>query len=172
MTGLYEDVRQVVRDGDIVFIHGSWNRPIQALIMFFTGSEFSHCAIAFWIDTPSGKRLMCVEAQGMSRRRILTLSYYDDAAMTIIPAPKPWTQVRHIALEEIGKKQYGMFEAIYVGIQEFIHRHTGRHLPRLNMKGEICSEFIAKVYDLEDRDVSPQKLYEQLIKKASEEAFK
>lgn len=165
MFGLtYDEVRELVQDGDIVFIHGSWYRPIQALIMFFTGSEFSHCAIAFWAKTPAGARLMCVEAQGGSRRRILTLNYYDDALMTIVRAPKEWSEVREVALEDIGRKTYSFLEATYVGIREFLQRRTSLKLPRLNTRHEICSEFIAKVYDLPETDISPQKLYEQLTK--------
>jgi Permuted papain-like amidase enzyme, YaeF/YiiX, C92 family len=159
----YEEARSVVKDGDIVFIHGQWNDPIQAVVMFFTASLFSHVCIAFWATTPQGKMLMCVEAQGKTRRRIFPLSFYSDNEMTVIVAPKPWKTVESFALSKVGKAEYGMLEAMYVGAREFVLRHTGYKLPvRYNNK-EYCSTFVASVYGLDVESGSPQTLYEHLV---------
>ena len=131
--------------------------------MFVTDSPFSHVCIAFWVDTPSGKRLMCVEAQERSRRRIFALSYYEGSEMTIIAAPKPWEDVRAAALMHVGQAQYGWLEAIYVGVRELIERKTRIKLPMRGFAREFCSAFVANIYQLDRRDVSPQALYEQLL---------
>jgi hypothetical protein len=159
----YEEARSVVKDGDIVFIHGEWHDPIQAVIMLFTASLFSHVCIAFWVNTPNGKRLMCVEAQGRSRRRIFPLSFYSDNYMTVVQAPKPWNTVKAHALSKVGKADYGMGEAIYVGLREWIIRHTGYKLPLRPKTKEYCSTFVAAVYELDVVDGSPQTLYEHLL---------
>lgn len=160
----YEQARQIIKDGDIVFIHGSWKQPIQALIMFFTFSRFAHVCVAFWQDLGGEeKRLMCVESQGLAKRRILSLSFYKNKKMTIVSAPKAWDLVKEKALSRIGQVKYGYFEAVWVGLREFFQKTLGVRLPRLDTAGEICSEFVAEVYDLPEDNVSPQKLFEQLI---------
>jgi hypothetical protein len=168
MTRLtYEEARSVVKDGDIVFINGQWNDPIEAVVMFFTASMFSHVCIAFWATTPQGKLLLCVEAQGSTRRRIFPLSFYSDNLLTVVAAPRPWKTVEAFALSKVGKAEYGMVEAMYVGVREFILRHTGYKLPaRFNNK-EYCSTFVAAVYDLEVESGSPQTLYEHLLQQYS-----
>lgn len=163
----YDEARTVVQDGDIVFIHGSWRDPISAVIMFITASLFSHVCIAFWISTPEGRMLMCVEAQGRTRRRIFPLSYYSDQMMTVIPAPKPWSVVKQHALSKVGHADYGMFEAIYVGIREFVARVTGYWLPARLHNKEYCSTLVASVYELQDIDGSPQALHDRLIATSS-----
>jgi hypothetical protein len=164
MTRLtYEEARTVVKDGDIVFVHGQWNDPIQAVVMFFTASLFSHVCIAFWAKAPQGRILLCVEAQGKAKRRIFPLSLYSDNHLTVIAAPKPWKTVESFALSKVGKAEYGMVEAMYVGVREFIFRHTGYKMPvRFNSR-EYCSTFVAAVYDLDVESGSPQTLYEHLV---------
>ena len=140
----YEQARQIIKDGDIVFIHGSWKQPIQALIMFFTFSRFAHVCVAFWQDLGGEeKRLMCVESQGLAKRRILSLSFYKNKKMTIVSAPKAWDLVKEKALSRIGQVKYGYFEAVWVGLRQFFQKTLGVRLPRLDTAGEICSEFVA-----------------------------
>lgn len=146
-----------------MFIHGSWRDPIQAIIMLFTASPFSHVCIAFWVEMGSRKRLMCVEAQTKAKRRILSLGYYDDLMMTVIAAPTPWEHVQTDALSAVGTVTYGLIEAICVGISEFIKRLTGIRMPVRDRDREYCSRFVADVYQLPNRTGSPQVLYEQLL---------
>ena len=159
----YEQARTVITDGDIVFIHGSWRDPLQAIIMLFTASPFSHVCVAFWVETGIGRRLMCVEAQAKARRRILTMGYYEDSEMTVLAAPLPWQDVRASALSRVGKAHYGLAEAMYVGICEFVKRRTGIKLPMRPVSREYCSTFVADMYQLPVRTGSPQALYEQLL---------
>lgn len=164
MTKLsYQEARLLIQDGDVVFIHGSWRRPIQALIMWFTNSKFSHVCLAFKVTTGGVERLMCVEAQGKTKRRILNLSFYDDKDMTILAAPRDWAEIQGKALERVGKAKYSFLAAAYIGVRELVHRTLDIKLPSLDLPHEICSEFIAKVVGLPDTDVSPQVLYEDLL---------
>lgn len=164
MTKLtYEEARPLIQDGDIVFIHGSWRKPIQALIMWVTGSTFSHVCLAFKVQTGGVERLMCVEAQGMTKRRILNLSFYDNRYVTVLAAPRDWSEIQDSALEKVGKAKYSMLTTVYVGVRELLHRLIDVKLPSLDLPHEICSEFIAKVVGLKDTDVSPQALYEDLL---------
>ena len=164
----YEEARPYIEDGDIVFIHGSWKRPVQALIMMFTASNFSHVCIAFKMRTGTEERLMCVESQGTTRRRIVNLSFYDKRMVTVIKAPKAWEEIQGPALERIGKAKYSMFAAAYIGTRELIYRAFNLRLPSLNLSHEICSEFVASVLGLEETEISPQVLYEELMKISEE----
>lgn len=164
----YTEARPYIENGDIVFVHGSWKHPIQSLIMLFTASEFSHVCIAFKINTGTEERLMCVESQGNTRRRILNLSFYDDRTLTVVKAPKRWEDVQQVALERIGDEKYNFIAAAYIGIRELVSRAFNLHLPSLNLPHEICSEFVASVYGLEETEISPQLLYEELMKISEE----
>lgn len=164
MTRLtYDEARNVIQDGDIVFINGSWRDPISAAVMFFTASTYSHVCIAFWVPTAIGRLLMCVEAQGRTRRRIFPLSYYADQTFTVVAAPKSWDDVKHNALSKVGHADYGMIEAIYVGLREFVARTFGYSLPIRPHNKEYCSALVAAVYGLPDVHGSPQVLYDQLL---------
>lgn len=158
----YEEARDLIGDGDVVFIRGKWTNPISAAVMFFTGSPLSHVCIAFWVNTTFGKKLMCVEAQGRSKRRTFPLSFYGDHHIDVIRAPKPWNSVRANALSGVGRTEYGMGEAVYIGLTEFLHRHTGRRLPWRHIQREYCSSFVAAVYQLDFHGGSPQVLYDLL----------
>lgn len=159
----YDEARNVIQDGDIVFINGSWRDPVSAVVMFFTASTFSHVCIAFWVPTSHGRMLMCVEAQGRTRRRIFPLSYYADQMLTVVAAPKPWDDVKQHALSKVGRADYGMFEAIYVGLREFVAREFKYSLPIRPHNKEYCSALVAAVYELQDVHGSPQVLYDQLL---------
>lgn len=162
----YEQVREIAEDGDIVFVHGSWKRPLQAAIMFLTRSEYSHCFIVFWVQTHTGRRLLVVEAQGGTKRRILNASFYENRTLSLVRAPKEWGTVEAAALASVGKKGYGYFDALYVGIRDFLWKALNIRIPSNDFPSEICSEFIARVYDLPQKNVSPQGLLEMLKNEA------
>ncbi len=164
----YQEARPYIEDGDIVFIHGSWKSPINAIIMWFTKSSFSHVCIAFKMKTGNVERLMCVEAQGSTRRRILTLSFYDERKVTVIKALKPWTEIQDKALERVGVAKYNLLAATYIGIREYVLKTFGYTLPSLQLRHEICSEFVAEVLGLSETEISPQVLYEELMKISGE----
>ncbi len=90
----YEQYRDIAQDGDIIFIRGVKNSFVQSVIMFFTDSPYSHVGIAFWAIINDSPRLMIVEAQGGSNRRIINLSFYNDGTLIdVIKAPMSWLKV-------------------------------------------------------------------------------
>lgn len=160
----YEELRDIVCDGDIVFVHGSRKSIISAIIMLVTRSQFSHVFICFCHKTKNKDvRWLLVEAQKGSKRRILNLSYYENKKFSIIKAPTKWSNVEDIALERVGKVKYGLCEAIYVGLVDLFWNAFRIKLPKFNIGTEICSEFVARVYNLPEKNVSPQKLWTQLL---------
>ena len=161
----YESVRDTIKDGDLLFVHGNWTwkHPIQAIIMAATGSSLYHVGICFWMNTADTPRLMMVESHGGSNRRILNASFYDDHKVSVLPAPKPWSkEVCDVALAKVGKEDYGYMDAIYVGFRDFMLQHFSVHLPERHFDDEICSEFVANVYDLPQKAISPKDLWAML----------
>lgn len=157
----YENGRSLIKDGDIIFIRNK-KHITSRIIHFFTMSKYSHVGIAFWAKVGGISRLMMVEAQGGNKLRIVNISYYTNDQLDVVPAPKPWASVMGLALQHVGLNRYGWLDALYVGLREFTFNLTGIRLPRLNFPGEICSEFVARIYDTPDWNVSPQRLFEQL----------
>lgn len=159
----FVEAREHIMDGDIVFIKNR-RGPLSSLIHVFTRSVYSHVGIAFWMKTGNVRRLMMVEAQGGTSRRIVNLSKYAGDDLDVIEAPQEWDSVVNTALKKLSEVPYGYFEALYVGIVEFAQQYWNITLPRKNFDGEICSEFVARVYDLPEKHISPQGLFEQLAK--------
>lgn len=163
----FSDATEMIEDGDIVFVHGSPFSVIQRLIMFLTGSTFSHCCIAFRVEIDNVQQLMCVEAQSHTTRRIIPLAFYRSHPLTIVTAPQPWEQVKGYALRGVGVAKYNILRAIYIGISEYVKRRFNKRLPAIERMDEICSEFCGDVYGL-NISGSPQVLYEALMEITSE----
>lgn len=158
----YEQARLDIQDGDIIFIKNNKGLFLPQLIRFFTRSPYTHVGIAFWITTGSADRLMVVEAQGGAKRRIVNLSYYEDDHIDVVEAPKDWDRVSEKAIERLNQVPYGWLQALYVGVREFLLQYFNVKLPMRDLPGEICSEFVARIYDLPERHISPQLLLDQL----------
>jgi hypothetical protein len=162
----FED-RENVLDGDIIFVK---NDPslTSKIIRFFTKSRYSHCGIAFWIHSSGAKRLMMVEAQNSTKRRIVNASNYDYVNLDIVSGQKPWSEIEGDALMGLGLIDYSMREAIEVGAKEFMLKYFNINLPiTKDEPGEICSQFIAKLQGVDNVMLSPEGLYEALLKKGS-----
>lgn len=161
----YEQGRSLVENGDIVFIANK-RGILPQLIRFVTRSNFSHAAIAFWVDTAAGKRLMTVQTQTNNKRFVMNLNAMDNCDLYIITSPTPWEEVAPLALSKLDKVPYSYMEALSVGLHEFLVKYFNVVIKQHNhnFSGEICSEFIARVLNLDNVHVSPQGLYEQLIK--------
>lgn len=162
----YEQGRDQIQDGDIVFM-AKRSDIISKLIDFFTAGSFSHVNIAFWMEVDGIKRLMAVEAQGKTNRRIINMSnyaYFKKAEMYVVTPPKNWTDIDHIALAKLGQVQYSYLEAIWVGLREFLLKRLNIKISEKNFPGQICSEFVAATYGLEDILLSPNALYAELMK--------
>lgn len=158
----YKEARDHINDGDIVFIRDKVG-PLTSLVRFFTKSKYSHVGIAFWIHTAGKKRLMMVEAQGGAKRRIVNISYYDSINLDVIGAPKSWDEVGFNALDKLNKVSYGYIEALYVGLREFLLQYFDIKLKAFDLPGEICSEYVANVYSLPKKHISPNLLCKQLL---------
>lgn len=162
----FED-RELVLDGDIIFVK---NDPslTSKIIRFFTKSKYSHCGIAFWIHSSGTKRLMLVEAQNSTKRRIVNASNYDYVNLDIVSGQKPWCEIESDALMGLGLENYNVLEAVEIGTKEFMLKYFNINLPCSKDKpGEICSQFIAKLQGLDNIMVSPEGLYCELLKKGS-----
>jgi hypothetical protein len=158
----YDQLRQTVKNGDLIFQHGSRRRPFQLLIMAVTGSRYCHVGMAFWVTLSRKRRLMVVEAQNDGKRRIVTASFYRDDTFDVIRAPVPWRGIEDHALERVGEEEYSYLTALYVGLRELFMRKFNLRLPRISLDGEICSEFMARLIGLPDTNVSPQGLFTHL----------
>lgn len=159
----YDQARELIEDGDIVFVWGSWKDFTSGLIMYFTNSKFTHVFICFDHPTDNGPRKLLVEAQKGSARRILNFSFYENKYFSIIKAPKQWKEVNGVALDRVGKVKYGLLEAIYAGLSDYVWHVFRIRLPKFSLSSEYCSEFVARVYDLPEKEVSPQKLWNLLL---------
>lgn len=160
----YEQGRHFIQDGDLIFVANKRGIILPTLIRFFTKSIFSHTAIAFWIDTPAGKRLLAVQAQGGNKRFIQNLSALDKCDLYVVPSSKAWSDVAQQALVKLDKVPYSFLEAIYVGLREFLMTRFNWTIKEKSFSGEICSEFTARVEEFPDVYISPQRLYEEATK--------
>lgn len=160
-TITYDQARDKINDGDIIFIRNAFTFTSK-IIRLFTRSKYSHVGIAFWAIIGGEERLMIVEAQGGTRRRIVNMSFYAKNQIDVVAAPRPWPEYAKRALENIGLEEYGWFEAIYVGIRESLLTYLNIILSPKDLPGEICSEYVAKMLDFPVPHVSPQGLMTQL----------
>lgn len=164
-TLTYDQARDLIQDGDIIFIANK-KGFFSSVVRWATKSRFSHCNIAFWVDVQGVKRLLVVEAQGGTKRRIINLSYYVDymdASLYVVTPPRPWPSVTSLALAKVGDIQYNYVEAIYVGLRDFLWHSLRIKIPARSFTGEICSEFIANVFGLPIQDPSPEDIYNALM---------
>jgi hypothetical protein len=158
----YDQARLIIKDGDIVFISTATPSLVGRIITAVTGSPFTHVCIAFWIVVGGKSRLMCVEAQGGTSRRIINLSYYSNKNIVVVIPPPSWEMACDPALSKVATVPYGWGEAAYVGLRDVASRRFNIKLPKKNLEHEICSEFVADVYSLANACVSPGDLYKEL----------
>jgi hypothetical protein len=160
----YRTIRPQIEDGDLVFVRNGTTLTSK-VIQVCTRSIYSHVGIAFWTQIASTRRLMVIEAQGGSTRRIISMSFYENAGLDIIKAPRPWEEYADEALESVGQAKYGWMDAFYVGMREGAFKYFNTTLPFRDFSGEICSEFAARMLQLENVHVSPQGLVDELTRK-------
>jgi len=158
----YQEQRSNIQDGDIVFIHKK-HTIVSYLIATITRSQFTHVGIAFWmrVQGTTQRRLMIAEAQRLTKRRIINMSYYSERKMTIVASPKDWIGYSDEALAHLGQINYSWLDVFYIGFREFFSKWID--IKHRNFSGEICSEYVAKLMGLDEISVSPQLLYTKLI---------
>ena len=163
-TRSFRNAQPTIRDGDLIFVRNK-NAWFSKIIRFATRSQYSHVGIAFWITVAGKEHLMVIEAQGGTERRIITMDYYSDTGIDVIRAPRVWSEYCDVAFEQVGKLKYGWREAIYVGLRELLFKYAKIRLPPRDFDGEICSEFAARMMQLDNFHVSPQGLIDALAEK-------
>lgn len=155
----YQTVRSIAKDGDVLFLHVDKKNLLSRVTAFFTKSLFTHAAFLFWYKD----RLMLVESTTHGGIRIVQASTYSDREITLVSAPKSWTDIEGSALSRSGTSEYGWFSAFYIGLREFFFTHFDVKLPQdKDNRNKACSEFVAEVLELADVDVSPGKLHKML----------
>lgn len=161
ITRSYRAARSTILDGDLIFVRNGTSLTSKT-IQTVTKSIYSHVGIAFSTTIADKSRLMIVEAQGGTARRIINMSFYENDSLDVVRAPRPWLEYADEALESVGRIKYGWMEAAYVGIREGALKHFSWKLPFKDFSGEICSEFAARMVGIETHHVSPQGLMDIL----------
>ena len=118
--------------------------------------------LLFGLHLKDSPRLMIVEAQGRTVRRILNMSYYKEVDFDVYSAPLDWTSVCDSALQGVGTEKYGYIDALWVGVREKMSVMFNMKLPHFKFSGQICSEFVASLYRINPSEVSPQGLVNEL----------
>lgn len=157
----YNTFRVAVQDGDLIFIKPKsvWSR----FITFITGGSFSHCGIALWLTDGISAKLFIVEAVA-SGRRLVSMRYYSNRSLSLLRVGLEYSPATENMLFNTGYP-YGWWDFISVGIKELLLR-VGITSFFLDGRGEICSEFVAKVlrkyvskFEQLDTHISPSRLY-------------
>ncbi len=163
----YSQKRNDIKDGDIVFIHKK-STLTSFLIAAITRSKFTHVGIAFWmrIQGTTQRRLMIVEAQRSTKRRVINMSFYSNRGLTLVASPKEWIGYSEKALSNLGKIDYSWLDVLYVGFREFLSKWiTIKHR---DFSGEMCSEYVAELLDFDEVSISPQLLFSKLLDRGEE----
>ena len=162
----YETVRAIAKDGDIIFLHVNEEDFLSRVTSWFTKSPYTHAAFVFSFK----ERLMVVESTTHGGQRIVNASIYADRKLDLVPAIRPWEEIEEDALSKIGMVKYGWFSAIWLGLRDFCSVHFDWKLPPdKKNRNKACSEFVAEKLGLEDVDLSPRMLYNELNRIHAEE---
>ncbi len=159
----YNEIRNNIQNGDVLFFDSRPYNLLQQTIRLFTGTKKVHVGIAYWIVENDISRLMVIEAQGGSNRRIVNIGAYCGYNMTVVKQQlKLWKDMRY-CLDRIGIIKYSYTTALIAGVNDLIKQYFGKKIIISDkFKGEICSEFVARVLDLPDTIISPGNLYDYL----------
>lgn len=155
----YEEIRNIAKDGDIIFLTVDKKNILSRITSWFTKSPYTHAAFLFWYKN----RLMVSESTTHGGLRIVQASMYSTRNIDIISAPRSWEQIENSALEKIGTTKYGWFSAIYIGLREFMFTHFDVKLPSTTKnRNKACSEYVAEILEMPETDISPKNLYKKL----------
>lgn len=155
----YNKVRDIAKDGDIVFLHVNNSNLLSRLTAYITKSRLTHVAFVFWYNG----RLLLAESTTHGGSRIATASHYKDRDFELCSAPVPWESITTEALTRSGESTYGWLSAIYIGIKNWLLIHANIKLKSFNNnKDKACSEYVAELLGLTDADISPQQLFDHL----------
>ncbi len=161
----YSEIRQLFKNGDIVFFSKGKKNLVRRAITWFTGGPFYHVGIAFWIELDHGeKRLMLAEAQP-DGFRIINLRFYNDRDMTVFSCPVDWAIIREAVTGAAGGVQYSLADLAMVGLHERFGTPISQ---RFKSSGGVCSTIVADMLKTGgfanlEVIVSPQRLHDQFL---------
>lgn len=168
IAGTYGDLRNSLKDGQLVFIRG--NTLFQKFVKLVTNGEYTHCGILVWMTDQNGyKNLMVIESS-IGGTRIVTLRSYVHRGFTLVDMGFDWIKHGPKILDETGSTHYSIFNFITIGVKELLLRAGLTKLAGYithKGSGEVCSEFIAdelRAQGMEgDIAISPSALYKKLL---------
>lgn len=164
----YEQARNVISDGDLVFFKNGptiWSKATK----IGTGFSEYHCGIAFWVrDARYKSRLFIVEAH-QGGRRIVSLSSYQKFEFDVIASPLDWEMHCDPVLDGCGVIPYSYVEYAWIGALEL----CGIKRRGEDDYGEVCSKMVANYckaggIDVGNTDISPGKLKQTLLERGCE----
>ena len=164
----YDDVREHIKDGYIVFFEAQTFK--QKIITTITGGKYSHCGIATWMTDSIGMpRLMLIEST-LGGCRLINLRSYANRNMTFLAVGLNWDQVSNYAIDKTGHVGYGNFDFISIGLKDLLTKLGFKWIAKFikNRSGEVCSEMVADIlaytgkYDIYDTLISPSDLFTYL----------
>lgn len=150
-----------IQSGDILFFEADvWYRdPFVQLIKWVTRSPIVHCGIACWVH----RELFVLESQYGRDRTLTHIDTYFGRKVIVVKPPYNWDSISAIWLSTVSHVPYGYMDLLAVGVVN-IFKDIGIKITLPNYKGEICSEFVAKVCNISPSNISPAQLF-QILKK-------
>lgn len=141
-TYSYDEARELIKDGDILFLRCTKKSPIVSrIISYITKSPYHHVAIAFWLYSSSGDRRLFMMEASAGGRRIAPLSLYKNRNFDIVrmkDKPK-WDDIAAQVLEPVGSVPYSYVSLITMAAEEIFGKKSKDY------NGEVCSEAAAKI---------------------------
>lgn len=134
----YVDVRDRIKDGDLILVKGNWKSLFRAGIKIVTKSPYTHAGLAVWLDGG----LWIAEING-GGNHVIPMSQIKDP-FDVFECPVDRLFVRTSILELLrDHHSYAFLELLRI----FIYRLTGLITPELSQDGSyVCNEYVARVY--------------------------
>jgi hypothetical protein len=131
----YEEARDNIKNGDFIFFRSK--NAFGKMMKLFTGSYYTHCAIAMWINVDGfvNDRLFIVEQYAFGRR-ITKLSSSHNKSFDIIASPIDWNLYCNDLLDGTAQVGYPILDYINVVLREKFGVKV------FDAKGEVCSEML------------------------------
>ncbi len=149
--------KSLILSGDILFFTA--NDLVGKAITEITSGDYCHVAVAF---ADSTGRLMVLECQGGTPKRVVDLSFYEGRTVAIVGTVKAWGTLRDKAVQGLGAAGYDYIEAGLAGFGALVARETNWRL-ETHASGHICSTFIAQLFGVTDEVIAPAELFELLL---------
>lgn len=161
LTKSHSSLNESIRSGDILFFEGAAfaKDPLVYLIKVITRSEITHVAIAYWIKT----ELFVIESQYGKDRVLTHIDNFMGRNVIAIKPPYIWGQIEDSVISTIPKVDYSITDLIAVGFANLLLAF-GIKVQMPNFRGEICSEFVAKLCKIDPPNISPKQLFDILKK--------